>query len=173
MARPGGAAPEVRRTSISGGAGNLEIGRIHFGRFESNAGSPQNHGILQVAPEVRRTSISGAAGNLEIGRIHFGRFESNAGSPQNHGILWGAQAAANWPVAMLAMPPWIKGNSVPRISFSFFICLPHANSMSAPPQVRPPPKPTTSVREPGPTLPWSCSSLRTRGMLAAEVLPYS
>ena len=31
------------------------------------------------------------------------------------------QAAANSPVAMLAMPPWMMGNSVPRISFSFFI----------------------------------------------------
>ena len=30
-------------------------------------------------------------------------------------------AAAKAPVAMLAMPPWIKGNSVPRISLSFFM----------------------------------------------------
>ena len=31
------------------------------------------------------------------------------------------QAAANSPVAIFAMPPWMMGNSVPRISFSFFI----------------------------------------------------
>ena len=47
-----------------------------------------------------------------------------------------------------------------------------ANSTRAPPQVRPPPKPTTRTREPGPTFPRSWSSLMTRGMLAAEVLPY-
>ena len=50
--------------------------------------------------------------------------------------------------------------------------LSHANSTRAPPQVRPPPKPTTRTREPGPTFPRSWSSLMTRGMLAAEVLPY-
>ena len=85
------------------------------------------------------------------------------------------QAAANSPVATLAMPPWIMGNSVPRISFNFFtVCLsPHANSIRHPPQVRPPPKPTARIRLPGPIFPCSRSSLRTRGMLAAEVLPYS
>ena len=30
------------------------------------------------------------------------------------------QAAANSPVAMFAMPPWIMGNSVPSSSFNFF-----------------------------------------------------
>ena len=49
----------------------------------------------------------------------------------------------------------------------------HANSIRHPPQVSPPPKPTSSTRLPGPTFPCSRSSLRTRGMLAAEVLPYS
>ena len=33
------------------------------------------------------------------------------------------QAAANSPVAMFAMPPWMMGYLVPRISFSLFIAL--------------------------------------------------
>ena len=92
-------------------------------------------------------------------------------------------AAANSPVAMLAMPPWIRGNSVPSSSFSFIICVssPSAPSRrtdlscyqvnSAPAQVRPPPKPTVSTRMPGFNSPFSTSSSRAMGMLAAEVLP--
>ena len=79
-------------------------------------------------------------------------------------------AAANSPVAMLAMPPWIMGNSVPRISFSFIVSLLYQRS-SAPAQVRPPPKPTVSTRIPGRSLPDWTSSSRAMGMLAAEVLP--
>ena len=87
------------------------------------------------------------------------------------------QAAANSPVAMLAMPPWIMGNSVPSSSLSFFIVLllyrkeAQAISSTAPPQVRPPPKAVSSRRLPGPTRPCSTSSLRTSGTLAAAVLP--
>ena len=51
----------------------------------------------------------------------------------------------------------------------------HVGEMTtmAPPQVRPPPNPVTSTRLPLETLPCSSSSLKTRGMEAAEVLPYS
>ena len=57
MARPWGAAPGVRRTSIFGKAENLEIGGIHFGRFESNAGSPQNREILWGGMKVVKTIL--------------------------------------------------------------------------------------------------------------------
>lgn len=43
-------------------------------------------------------------------------------------------AAANSPVAMLAIPPWIKGNSVPSMSVQSHTSLPH-HSSRAPPQV--------------------------------------
>ena len=46
-----------------------------------------------------------------------------------------------------------------------------SNSSMTPPQVRPPPNPTATTRLPGPIRPRSCSSLKARGMLAAEVFP--
>ena len=42
-------APQVRRPSVSAAGGNLEIGRIHFGRFESNHGVPGESGAFSGA----------------------------------------------------------------------------------------------------------------------------
>ena len=39
-------APQVRRPSVSAAGGNLEIGRIHFGRFESDHGVPGESGAF-------------------------------------------------------------------------------------------------------------------------------
>ena len=39
-------APQVRRPSVSAAGGNLEIGRIHLGRFESNHGVPGESGAF-------------------------------------------------------------------------------------------------------------------------------
>ena len=39
-------APQVRRPSVSATGGNLEIGRIHFGRFESDHGVPGESGAF-------------------------------------------------------------------------------------------------------------------------------
>ena len=92
-------------------------------------------------------------------------------------------AAANSPVAMLAMPPWMMGNSVPRISFNFMVLPvltllmaddtgpPCYHSSRAPPQVRLAPKPTHRTFWPFSSSPCSPISSRAMGMLAAEVLP--
>ena len=42
-------APQVRRPSVSAAGGNLEIGRIHFGRFESDHGVPGESGAFSGA----------------------------------------------------------------------------------------------------------------------------
>ena len=39
-------SPQVRRPSVSAAGGNLEIGRIHFGRFESDHGVPGESGAF-------------------------------------------------------------------------------------------------------------------------------
>ena len=41
--------PQVRRPSVSAAGGNLEIGRIHFGRFESDHGVPGESGAFSGA----------------------------------------------------------------------------------------------------------------------------
>ena len=81
------------------------------------------------------------------------------------------QAAANSAVAMLAMPPWMIGNSIPSSSLSFFIYEMPPISIRQPPQVRPPPKPTQRTFMPLRSRPASYSSLRATGMQADDMLP--
>src|SRR5699024_9827880 len=53
--------PLVRRPSVSAAGGNLEIGRIHFGRFESNHGVPGESGAFSGASSsIKPDNVRGA-----------------------------------------------------------------------------------------------------------------
>ena len=53
-------APQVRRPSVSAAGGNLEIGRIHFGRFESDHGVPGESGAFcEASSSIKPDRVRG------------------------------------------------------------------------------------------------------------------